>query len=61
MNFLNSHGLALMLGYYVFSAVVSGMPEPPSDATLAYIWAYHSAHALAGDLSHAFGSRIQKP
>lgn len=61
MNFMNSHGLALLAGWYVFSAVVSGMPEPLAASGTGYRWAYASLHALAGDLSTWIGSRIPKP
>lgn len=48
---------AVLLLYFLFSAVVSGMPEPPATAPLGYRWAYHTLHILAGDLSHIMGSR----
>lgn len=61
MNFFDSHGLALLLGYYVFSAVVSGMPEATAQSGLAYRWAYNTLHILAGDLSAWIGSRASRP
>lgn len=57
-----THTEAWLLGYFIFSAVVSGMPDPGPEAGLAYRWAYHTLHILAGDLSQYIGSRpIQKP
>lgn len=50
MSFLSNHAVALMVGWYVLSAVVSGMPAPPPQAGVAYIWAYRSLHVLAGNL-----------
>lgn len=61
MNFLQTHGVDALLAYFVFSAIVSGMPEPDATAGIAYRWAYSSLHVLAGDLSQMIGSRIQKP
>jgi len=61
MNFIGNHGFAVLIGYFFFSAAVSGMPEPTATSGLAYRWAYNSLHALAGDLSRQIGSRIPKP
>lgn len=61
MNWINDHGVALLAAYYVFSAIVSGMPEPPANAGVAYRWVFHSAHILAGDLSQVIGSRVSNP
>ena len=70
--FLLEHqfGFAVAL-YWIFSAAVSALPEPapyragasrpepggPSSA--GYIWLYRFAHTIAGNLTTAFGSRIQ--
>lgn len=61
MNWIQTHGADAVLLYFVFSAVVSGMPEPDATAGLGYRWAYHSLHVLTGDLSQWIGSRIPKP
>jgi len=50
-----------LLCYFVFSAIVSGMPEPDANSGVGYRWAYHSLHVLAGDLSQVIGSRQPKP
>jgi len=49
-----------ILGYFVFSAIVSGLPDPDATSGVAYRWAYSSLHVLAGDLSQLIGSRIPK-
>lgn len=50
-----------LIGYFIFSAFVSGMPEPSASSGTGYRWAFHSLHLLAGDLSQMIGSRISKP
>ena len=50
-----------IVGYFIFSAIVSGMPEPTSASSVGYRWAFGSLHVLVGDLSQWIGSRIQKP
>ena len=52
---------AALGAYFVFSAVVSGMPAPAADSGTGYKWAYHSLHVLAGDLSAYIGSRPLPP
>lgn len=50
-NWIDHNALALMAAWYVFSAFVSGMPAPSERSGVGYIWAFHSLHILAGDLS----------
>jgi hypothetical protein len=42
-------GIAIAL-YWVFSAVVSGMPQPGPNSSTAYVWAYTSLHVLAANI-----------
>lgn len=51
----------VLIGYFLFSAIVSGMPEPVPSSGVFYRWAYQSLHVLSGDLSTVLGSRIPKP
>ena len=39
--------------YWVFSAIVGGMPEPITTSSLAYHWSYKSLHLLAGNIGTA--------
>lgn len=61
MNWIQTHGADAVLIYYVFSAIVSGMPEPTGSSGPGWRWLYTSLHILAGDLSQMIGSRIPKP
>src|SRR5438067_13455754 len=45
--------------YWIFSAAVSAMPEPPNtNSSPGYLWLYRFVHTIAGNLTTAFGSRI---
>ena len=55
--FIQSHGADALILFYVFSAFVSSMPDPPPTASVAYVWLYGALHALSGDLSQYIGSR----
>jgi len=56
-NFIQAHGADALIAFYIFSAFVSSMPDPPPNASLAYTWLYGALHALSGDLSQYIGSR----
>jgi hypothetical protein len=43
--------------YWLFSALVGGMPDPLATSSLAYRWAFSSLHLLAGNVSTAVQNR----
>jgi len=43
--------------YWLFSALVGGMPEPAATSSLGYRWAFSSLHLLAGNVSTAVETR----
>lgn len=51
-DWIAAHGVGLLAAWYVFSAVVSGMPDPGPASSTGYQWAYRSLHVLAGDFSN---------
>jgi len=61
MTFFDQHGLAILVAWYAFSAIVSGMPEPAPGDTKPYLWAFHALHSLAGDFASVIGSRVPRP
>jgi hypothetical protein len=44
--------------YWIFSAAVSSMPEPPADGAPIYVWLFRFLHTLAGNITTAFGNKI---
>lgn len=48
----------VLAAYWAFSALVSGMPDPP-QGSFFYAWLYHSLHAFAGNLTKFADSKIQ--
>lgn len=50
-NWIANHAPGIIAGFYLFSALVSGMPDPAPQSGMAYRWAYNTLHILAGDLS----------
>lgn len=55
MQFIMQHQIiCTSIAYWVFSAVVSGMPCPMPNGSLGYQWAYNTLHTLVGNISTAF-------
>jgi hypothetical protein len=44
--------------YWVFSAAVSGMPEPDPKGGPGYIWVYRFLHSIAGNITTVFGGKL---
>jgi hypothetical protein len=44
--------------YWIFSAAVSSMPDPPAGGTSGYLWLFRFLHSVAGNITTAFGSKI---
>lgn len=58
MTFLAQHEAILAIaGYWIFSAIVGGMPAPDSTSGKGYLWAYNALHILAGNLTSAVSAR----
>lgn len=61
MNDLMGHPkliLEVVVAYWAFSALVSGMPVPPVGA-FWYAWLYATLHAFAGNLAKVADAKIQ--
>lgn len=43
--------------YWIFSALVGGMPAPTTSNSSSYTWLYNSLHILAGNLSAAVSAK----
>lgn len=51
----------IFVGWYVFSALVTGMPEPTQNSSPWYIWAYRSFHILAASGTSFFQNKMYWP
>lgn len=59
MNFLLHHpALDTIASYWIFSAIVGGMPPPTTTSSPVYVWVHNSLHLLAGNLSSAFAAKF---
>lgn len=55
MPWLHKHVIAALVIYYVFSAIVSGLPKPLPNERL-YQFIFVTLHTLAGSLGRAMAS-----
>ena len=48
-------GVALI---WIFSAFVSGMPEPHDKSSDGYLWLFRALHSIAGNITTVFSGKI---
>jgi hypothetical protein len=59
MNAILQHPAVLAISlYWLFSAIVGGMPDQDETSSFTYKWLYRSLHILSGDLKNAVASRF---
>ncbi len=44
LNWINSHGIEVLIIYWVFSAAISNMPTPKTEGDGFYHWVYGFLH-----------------
>lgn len=49
MNWIESHGIAVLLICYVFAVVMASGPKPPPHWGFWKLWAYNAAQALGAN------------
>lgn len=47
-----------MVAFWLFSALVSGMPPTTTASGLGYVWLYNSLHILSSNLDTLFQKRL---
>jgi hypothetical protein len=58
----HSHAaIAAIAGFWLFSALVSGMPAPKESSGIGYVWLYNSLHMLASNLNNLFQKKNLAP
>lgn len=59
MTFIDQHQAIFALGaYFLFSAIVGGMPDPTATSSTGYQWIFKTLHLLAGNITAAFQSKV---
>ncbi len=59
-NFLVAHQTSVTLAaYYLFGALVGGMPAPTKDSGTAYRWAFSTLNILASNISRAKSTTVE--
>jgi len=55
---VESHGLEVLVMYYVFAAFTGGMPTPSDNATVLYRWAFSSLSILNGSIARLVATQL---
>lgn len=55
--FVEHPAVFTIAAYWIFSAVVGGMPAPTESDSKTYTWLHDSLHILAGNLTAAIAQR----
>ena len=59
MNEILQHpAIAAIVAYWLFSALVGGMPPPTDKSSSGYVWLHGSLHILAGNVTAAMQSKF---
>lgn len=60
-GFINDHHVwATTIGFWLLSALVSGMPQPTTGSSVAYVWLYSSLHLLMANLQSLFTKKASE-
>lgn len=58
IQMIQQHPTIFALGaYWVFSALVGGMPAPTATSSAGYQWLHNSLHILAGNITAAIATK----
>ena len=58
-QFVSQHQFwTAVAAYWIFSAAVSSMPDPPAGASPVYSWLFRFCHTMAGNITTVFGNKI---
>ena len=60
-NWVNIHGIEVLIGYYVLISILGTMPDLPTNATYFQKWAYGAAHAICGNMKNVAAALGMKP
>jgi len=55
---VNAHGIAVLVGYYIFCAISGGMPSPKPTAGVAYQWMFNSLGILNASLARLVATQL---
>jgi hypothetical protein len=59
-QFITAHPTAFALGgYYVFGALVGGMPAPTAGSNVTYRWVFGSLNILASNITRASSTTLE--
>lgn len=61
IHFLESHGLEVLIGYYLLISILGTLPPLPADASYAQRWGFAIAHAICGNAKNVMAAMNVQP
>jgi len=58
ITWVESHGIEVLVMYYVFAAFSGGMPTPDNNASVAYRWIFSSLSILNASIARLVATQL---
>lgn len=58
VTWVETHGIEVLVIYYLFAAISGGMPTPASDAGIAYRWIFSSINILNASFARLIATQF---
>lgn len=58
LGWIETHGIEVLIGYYIFAAFTGGMPTPADNAGVAYRWVFSSFNILSANLARLVATQM---
>lgn len=55
LNYIENHGIELIIAYYIYISIVGAMPPLPDSAGYYRRWMFQILHAIAGNWKTVMG------
>lgn len=60
VTWVESHGIEVVVIYYIFSAITGGMPTPAQDAGIMYRWVFSSVNILNANFARLIATQFSQ-
>lgn len=60
VTWVETHGIEVLVAYYLFAAISGGMPTPASNAGIAYRWVFSSINILNASFARLIATQFSE-
>ncbi len=61
LNYIQHHGVEVLIAYYIVISVLGTLPPLPENATYMQRWGFAIANAICGNAMSVMSAIVQKP